>query len=126
MASRERRDEEVMDADSQRDACTGMLPYGVEGESAESREVRSVLEDIKIGFRESKSMVAYKCFDSSRAIFVKSEKNAGGKSGCFGPKRAMISHLGIVFMNIWNVYGIEQITYARSVLFVRTSSYELF
>jgi len=74
MASRERRDEEVMDADSQRDACTGMLPYGVEGERGESREVSSV-----------------KCFDSSRAIFVKSEKKAGGKSGCFGPKRAMIS-----------------------------------
>jgi hypothetical protein len=46
MASRERRDEEVMDADSHRDACTGMLPY-VEGETAESREVRSVLETVK-------------------------------------------------------------------------------
>lgn len=53
MASRERRDEEVIDADSQRDACTGMLPYGVEGERAESREVRSVLEDIEIVCRES-------------------------------------------------------------------------
>jgi len=43
MASRERREVEVMDADSHREACTGMLPYGVEGERAESREVRSVL-----------------------------------------------------------------------------------
>ena len=43
-------------------------------------------------------MVAYKCFDSSRAIFAKSEKKAGGKSRCFGPKRAMISHLvGMMF-----------------------------
>lgn len=40
-------------------------------------------------------MISYKCFDSSRAIFVKSEKKAGGKSGCVGPKRAIISHLRI-------------------------------
>jgi hypothetical protein len=40
-------------------------------------------------------MISYKCFDSSRAIFVKSEKKAGGKSGWVGPKRAMMSHLGM-------------------------------
>lgn len=99
MASRERRDEEVVAADSQKDAFTGMLPYGVEGERTESREVRSVLEDIKIICRESISNdCAYKCFDSSRAIFVKSEKKAGGKSGCFEPKRAMASHLGMMYV----------------------------
>lgn len=54
MASLERRDEEVMDADSQREACTGMLPYGVEGERAESREVRSVLEAVMIADHESR------------------------------------------------------------------------
>lgn len=35
----------------------------------------------------------YKCFDSSNAILVKSAKNAGGRSLCIGPNRAMMSHL---------------------------------
>jgi len=43
MASRERREFEVIDADSHSEAWTGILPYGVDGEVAERREVRSVL-----------------------------------------------------------------------------------
>jgi hypothetical protein len=43
IASRERRECEVTMADSQSPAWTGMLPYGVEGERADRREVRSVL-----------------------------------------------------------------------------------
>lgn len=57
-----------MRADSQREAWTGSEPYGVVGESEERRDVRRV-----------------KCFDSSRAILVKSEKKAGGSSGWRGP-----------------------------------------
>jgi hypothetical protein len=37
--------------------------------------------------------VTYKCFDSSNAILVKSAKKAGGRLGCVGPKRAMMSQL---------------------------------
>lgn len=68
MANRARREGNVTLADSQREACTGSDPYGVLGESAERREVRRV-----------------KCLDSSSAIFVKSEKKAGGSSGWRGP-----------------------------------------
>ena len=53
-----------MEADDQSEAWTGIVPYGVVGEVASRREVN----------RE-------KCFDSSSAILVKSEKKAGGRSG---------------------------------------------
>lgn len=84
MARRARREVKVTRADSQRDAWTGMEPYGVPGERAARRDVK----------RE-------KCFDSSRAIFAKSEKKAGGRSGCSGPYLAMMSHLGGILRQIW-------------------------
>lgn len=76
MARRERRESDVIDADSQSEAWTGMLPYGVLGDMADNRDVRRL-----------------KCLDSSRAILVKSEKKAGGRLGCFEPNRAMMSQL---------------------------------
>jgi hypothetical protein len=63
MARRARREFDVDVAESQRDACTGKVPYGVLGDVADRRDVK----------RE-------KCFDSSNAILAKSEKNAGGRS----------------------------------------------
>lgn len=43
IASRERSECEVTVADSQSDACTGILPYGVEGEIAASLAVSKEL-----------------------------------------------------------------------------------
>lgn len=59
MASRERSDPNVTCADSHREAWTGREPYGVFGESSARRDVRRL-----------------KCFDSSSATFVQSEKKA--------------------------------------------------
>ena len=70
-----------------------MLPYGVEGEIAASLEVSNELME---SFSEQHLELInslYKCFDSSKAIFVKSEKKAGGRLGWLGPKRAMMSQL---------------------------------
>ena len=55
-----------------------------------------------------------KCLDSSNAIFVKSEKNAGGRLGFAGPNRAMISQLlsSLAFLLPLGNYT----TYARSIL----------
>lgn len=94
MARRARRDVDVVVADSQREACTGKEPYGVVGEMAERREVRRVLKrgEESAGWRKGERETD-KCLDSSRAIFVKSEKKAGGRSGWDGPKRAMMSQL---------------------------------
>lgn len=47
MASRERKDREVVVADSQRPAWTGILPYGVAGEIAANRDVSSELKKEK-------------------------------------------------------------------------------
>lgn len=76
IASRDRKELDVCNADSQRDACTGIVPYGVLGDVAARRDTRRL-----------------KCLDSSRAILEKSEKKAGGRSGFEGPKRAIMSHL---------------------------------
>ena len=43
MANLDRSEVEVMVADSQRDAWTGIVPYGVLGEIADRRDVRNVL-----------------------------------------------------------------------------------
>ena len=70
-----------------------MLPYGVEGERDASLDVSKELRKKQISITTRKPMTTHKCFDSSRAILVKSEKKAGGRSGCAGPKRAIISQL---------------------------------
>jgi len=98
MARRARRDVDVVVADSQREACTGKEPYGVVGEMAERRKVWRVLKkgEESAGWRngeKERERETDKCLDSSRAIFVKSEKMAGGRSGWDGPKRAMMSQL---------------------------------
>jgi len=62
--------------DSQSDACTGILPYGVEGEIAASLETSKELRKrfSKCNARYKQICHSDKCFDSSKAIFVKSEK----------------------------------------------------
>lgn len=70
-----------------------MLPYGVEGERDASLDVSNELENRRISMTTGTYAVTHKCFDSSRAILVKSEKKAGGRLGCAGPKRAIISQL---------------------------------
>ena len=93
IARRARRECAVLRAESQSAACTGMLPYGVVGEVAARRAVRRV-----------------KCLDSSSAILAKSEKKAGGRLGCEGPKRAIMSQLTVSGSECWfgkNVYSRE-------------------
>lgn len=56
------------------------------------RENERLSEDVLV-FVEGEKALTYKCFASSSAIFIKSEKNACGSSGCLGPNLAMISQL---------------------------------
>lgn len=87
IARRARRESDVTEADSQSDACTGIVPYGVVGDSSASLEVRSVL---KQWLFERQLVVLYvinvQMFRLVERHLGKIRKEGGWQFGVCGPK----------------------------------------